>query len=60
MGAFAYGPVRQHAARIGRSTVPEASWMSAYGTFATSTDIRSTTAFGGNPDIKLTSPQGRV
>jgi hypothetical protein len=30
------------------------------GTFKTSTDVRSTTAFGGNPDIEQTSPNERV
>jgi hypothetical protein len=33
---------------------------STHGTFETSTDVRYTAAFGGDPDIEGTSPQDRV
>jgi hypothetical protein len=36
------------------------SVTSAHGTSEPSADVRSTTAFGGNPDIEVTSPDDRV
>jgi hypothetical protein len=32
----------------------------AFGTFATSTDVRHTAAFEGNPDVEPTSPNDRL
>jgi hypothetical protein len=37
-----------------------ADFCNKIGTFETSADVRYTAAFEGNPDIELTSPQGRV
>jgi hypothetical protein len=54
--------VRRHQAAV---KLPEARYsitsrsakMSAHGTFETSTDVRSTAAFGGNADISQRLPR---
>jgi hypothetical protein len=45
--------------RIKHSIAFAAVHESGPGTFETSVDVRSTAAFGGNPDIEQTSPELR-